>query len=389
VLARGGAALSSPKQSAVERQRSVFPYYAGFSEAFVRDVFDALQVSASQVVLDPWNGSGTTTAVARRAGMESVGIDLNPALAVVARARLATPADLEEARLALKDSGRSLSQAFLREACSSAYQSSARSILLLAIFRIARRRLRERDHVGTNPTWWQSDLSEVKKVIASISKSRADEELTELEPKLLKSNAATKGAVSLVIGDVLAASLPKRADIIVTSPPYLTRIDYVKATLPELLVLSMVEDISIDKMRRTMIGSPVVGQGPNSVPRNIGEYAKVVLSQIGSHTSKASETYYLAFFTTYISKMLSAFDRLKRIAAPRAKMVLVVQGSHYKEIFVDLAQLSIELAASAGFNLVSRADFRFKQSFAQLNPRANGYNLDTAQETALLLERSI
>lgn len=40
------------------------------------------------LVLDPWNGSGTTTAVARQLGIRASGFDLNPALVVIANGRL-------------------------------------------------------------------------------------------------------------------------------------------------------------------------------------------------------------------------------------------------------------------------------------------------------------
>ena len=387
MLALGGAALSSPKQTTAERHSSLFPYYAGFSEAFVRDVLDALQATPDQVVLDPWNGSGTTTTVAKHAGLSSVGIDINPAMAVVAKARLSTERNISEARQLLKGSGRKLSQKFLCEACCSPYGSASRASLLLAIFRLTRRRLRDGDRVATNPTWWQLSRSEVMQAIASISQSQLDDELSELSSKIPIVNGGTN-KVSLVRGDLLVSNLTQiAADIIITSPPYLTRIDYVKATLPELLVLSLLEDFSFDELRRAMIGSPVIGRGPNFMPREIGSYAKSLLSQIASHESKASSTYYLAFFSTYISKMFGAFEKLGTIARPGARMVLVVQGSHYKEVFVDLARLSVDFAKSVGFELVSRADFNFKQSFAQLNPRANGYSLDTAQETALLFKR--
>ncbi len=389
MLARGGAALSSPKQTTAERRSSLFPYYAGFSEAFVSDVLDALQANVDQVVLDPWNGSGTTTTVARRAGLSSIGIDINPALAVVAKARLATDKNVSAARQLLRESGRRISQTFLHEACHSPQKSATRSFLLLAIFRLTRRKLRDRDRIATNPTWWHLSQSEVKQAIASITKSQLDAELLELSSKLSTAKGGT-GRVSLVKSDILASTLPEfAADIIITSPPYLTRIDYVKATLPELMVLSLLEDFSFDEMRRAMIGSPVIGRGPDFVPNGIGRYAKSILSQVGSHGSKASETYYLAFFSTYISKMFSAIEKLKTFALPEASLVLVVQGSHYKEIFVDLAQLSIDFATSAGFNFVSRADFNFKQSFAQLNPKANGYNPETAHETVLLFKRSL
>lgn len=386
MLALGGAPLSSPKQTTTERQSSLFPYYAGFSEAFVRDVLDALQTSSDKVVLDPWNGSGTTTSIAGRNGLASIGIDINPAMAVVAMARLASQKHLAAARGILANSGRTLSQKFLIENCSSPYDCSTRSLLLLAIFRIARRKLRDRDRLATNPTWWQLDQAEVRKVLTSITKIQVDRELDELGLKL--STSARSAKVSLVRTNLLGSALPQiAADIIITSPPYLTRIDYVKATLPELLVLSLVEDFSIEELRRSMIGSPVIGRGPDSMPVHIGDYGKALLAQIAAHPSKASATYYLAFFSSYISRMFSSFERLSGLARPGARMVVVVQGSHYKEIFVDLARLSTDFASAAGFQLMSRADFNFKQSFAQLNPRANGYSMDTAQETALLFKQ--
>ena len=373
-MALGGAALASPKQTTAERHSSLFPYYAGFSEAFVRDVLDALQVTADHVVLDPWNGSGTTTTVAKQAGLSSIGIDINPAMAVVAKARLSTERNINEARQLLGESGRKLSQKFLLQACCSPHSSATRSSLLLAIFRLTRKRLRDQNRVATNPTWWQLSRSEVMQAIASISKLQVDAELSELGAKIPIGNSGAN-KVSLIRGDLLTSNLAHvAADIIITSPPYLTRIDYVKATLPELLVLSLLEDFSFDELRRAMIGSPVIGRGPDCMPREIGSYAKSLLSRIASHGSKASGTYYLAFFSAYISKMFSAFEKLGSIARPGARMVLVVQGSHYKEVFVDLPRLSVDFAKSAGFDLVSRADFNFKQSFAQLNPRANGYS---------------
>ncbi|MES2193710.1 MAG: DNA methyltransferase [Pseudomonadota bacterium] len=389
MLALGGAALASPKQTTAERRSSLFPYYAGFSEAFVRDVLDALQATADQVVLDPWNGSGTTTTVVKQAGLNSIGIDLNPAMAVVAKARLSTQRNIAEARQLLNESGRHLSQKFLRHACCSPYSSATRSSLLLAVFRLTRKRLRDQDRMATNPTWWQLSRSEVMQAVASISKSQLDNELTEIGTKISIGNSGTN-KVNLIRGDLLASNLERvTADIIITSPPYLTRIDYVKATLPELLVLSLLEDFSFDDLRRSMIGSPVIGRGPDCMPRDIGDYAKSLLSQIAAHDSKASATYYLAFFSAYISKMFAAFEKLNSIARPGARMVMVVQGSHYKEVFVDLPRLSVDFAKSVGFDLVSRADFNFKQSFAQLNPRANGYSLDNAQETALLFRRPL
>ncbi len=64
-----------------------YRYYAGYSTQFVRDVLDHLDLPKGATVLDPWNGSGTTTATASEAGFGVTGYDANPALVIVALAR--------------------------------------------------------------------------------------------------------------------------------------------------------------------------------------------------------------------------------------------------------------------------------------------------------------
>src|SRR2546429_8013227 len=63
-----------------------YRYYAGFSADSVRDIVSELKVWPDQLVADPWNGSGTTTAVADEPGIPSCGGDINPAMVVIAKA---------------------------------------------------------------------------------------------------------------------------------------------------------------------------------------------------------------------------------------------------------------------------------------------------------------
>jgi hypothetical protein len=94
------ASIPSPKLTRAEKRDLIYPYYAGFSEMFVASMFDRMGVIGGSRVLDPWNGSGTTTLVASMRGIRSTGYDLNPALVIVARARAANAEDLSSAKLA-------------------------------------------------------------------------------------------------------------------------------------------------------------------------------------------------------------------------------------------------------------------------------------------------
>jgi DNA methylase len=70
-----------------------YPYYAGFTAKFTQKVFEISQIPKSSVILDPWNGSGTTTSVADQMGYSAIGYDINPVAALVANAKLARPQD--------------------------------------------------------------------------------------------------------------------------------------------------------------------------------------------------------------------------------------------------------------------------------------------------------
>ena len=65
-----------------------FPYYAGFSSPFARKIIQSSGLGQGSTALDPWNGSGTSTAAAAISGYRAIGFDLNPVMAVVAKARL-------------------------------------------------------------------------------------------------------------------------------------------------------------------------------------------------------------------------------------------------------------------------------------------------------------
>lgn len=65
--------------------RELHPYPARFREEIPRQALELLDVDGP--VLDPFCGSGTTLAEARRRGLPSIGIDLNPIACLISRVR--------------------------------------------------------------------------------------------------------------------------------------------------------------------------------------------------------------------------------------------------------------------------------------------------------------
>lgn len=67
----------------------------------------------------------------------------------------------------------------------------------------------------------------------------------------------------------------------------------------------------------------------------------------------------------------------------------VVQPSFYKEIFVDLPELMIELVGQLGFSLEEMVYFDSKRSMVAVNKKANAAAAQKAVEAAVIMKRRV
>lgn len=87
---------------------AIHPYPAKFIGEIPRALIEALPLPAGTGVLDPFSGSGTTLVEAQRAGLPSVGIDLNPIACLIATVKTSSLANgfleaVEEIVIAAKE----------------------------------------------------------------------------------------------------------------------------------------------------------------------------------------------------------------------------------------------------------------------------------------------
>lgn len=75
-----------------DRGRQFHPYPARYISALPRQIFELLDTREG-VILDPFCGSGTTLVEARRRGLPSIGIDLNPVACLISRVRTSSWVD--------------------------------------------------------------------------------------------------------------------------------------------------------------------------------------------------------------------------------------------------------------------------------------------------------
>jgi hypothetical protein len=413
---RGG--LRSPK---LHGKSPWYRYYAGYSAGFVSDALDLLEAERKSVVLDPWNGSGTTTAVAFGKGIESIGVDLNPALVVVARARvlsrLLAPSLEPLCRDILVHSRTAAQSDPIADPLASWFdhatvtrlrgvETSIRHVLVgedaadnglqladrvsalaafyyTALFRTVRTLARSAR--TSNPTWVKDSVEKpvsaswrtLDRLMLSSCREFGDALVTPAEGE---------PALRLLVGSSTFLALTSGSvDVVLTSPPYCTRIDYVAATRPELAVLGMSRDEQ-RALRSRMIGTPTIATELPVRADDWGATALRFIEGVERHTSKASATYYRKHYVQYFAGLRASLDSILTACRPGAHLGLVVQDSHYKELRLDLALVAREMLELRG-----RAQFTCYEfsggSMAAINPRARKYRESFAVTESLLVSR--
>ena len=399
------ATVSCPK---LPRHSSGYRYYAGYSRSFVYDILSRWPSHA--LVLDPWNGSGTTTTVAAESRLDCVGVDLNPAMVVVARAALLCDEDilmirrqtreLRELRSAsvpvapddplLEWLDRS-SVARLR-ALQTALIGSARlstldiadlgpvqAFWLTLLFNTVRRATKAWQ--SSNPTWvksrrygqpaklyWRPTVDEVYREAKTAAGPVAVKPLTA---------RVVLGTSTDLIG------FGFKPDLVLGSPPYCTRIDYAVATRIELSVLGFTFAEQLE-LRRALIGTTTVPPVFKTSACEIGSTARRTLDAIANHPSKASRSYYWKWLAQYFEEYAASLAQVAQVTSRTGTIGLVVQDSYYKEVHLDLAQITAEILAAFSWQLYHSYTFTTRRSFAQINPRAVAY-----RNKAKLYERAL
>ncbi|MDB5801274.1 MAG: hypothetical protein JWL63_2213 [Rhodocyclales bacterium] len=377
-----------------------------------------MPLKPNSLIFDPWNGSGTTTQVANQLGHDAFGLDLNPAMVIVAKAGMLSPLEepslLAIAKLLAEQVGSvsvcatdntvdplltwltPLSVNYIRSienAINHGFISNNRYIKLdtnealdrvapiaaffyVALFGTVRRLLGQ--FIPTNPTWIKKPRDSANRKRPS-GKAILDTFVLEVQRLIDKKiwhrekDPKNKNSIHLKIGN--AENIPLKdetVDAIISSPPYCTRIDYAVATSIELAILRF--DLhEFDTLRRNLTGTSTVERVTKKTDARWGKTCATFLDQLYHHPSYASKTYYFKNHLQYFESLAHSIHEIRRTLKPKGHCVLVIQDSHYKEIHNDVPNIAIEMAAFSGLKLVRRENFSAARSMVGINGRAQKY----------------
>lgn len=413
----GGLKVLSPKRE-TDTQTSKsqwFNFYAGYSFDFAESIIRSANLNEKSLILDPWNGSGTTTTAAAHCGFDSKGFDRNPAMIVAAKARLVSHLEKNALNRIAKSIARSsdkLEDVFPEEPLTLWFSprtagkirslersvtqltigdpsnqktdlylevssfSPSSAFYLLAIFNVVRNLMTS--FRASNPTWVKKARENERLDVPDQVVSESFEK--EVENMLASLSSGTSWLshpmkpASIELADSRNLPLENNiVDLTVTSPPYCTRIDYAVATSPELAVLGLGNSSIYDTFRRELIGTTAIRSGTYAISKDWGKTCKEFIETSKAHTSKASSTYYYKSHLQYFHALHESIAQIHKVTKPEGRLIAVVQDSFYKDVHNDLAKIFSDMSINLGFEFTGRRDFNVTRLLSGVNPKAKRY----------------
>lgn len=403
-----------PIKKGFQSNSALFSYYAGFSENFTVNLLDQLTCKNKQsTIFDPWNGSGTTTFSAYKLGQNAIGNDLNPVMLIIAKARLINVLDLssleaicytifhnssrdknhfpyendplntwfsDKSCILLRKIENSINKNFI---CFKSYSSLTENnslnklstigaFVYVVLFKTIKTLLKA--FIPSNPTWVKKPKKDEDKLEVSYIdiKNTFFSILDDtVKSHVFNDSLNTNASINLHLNNSTSLSQTNQSvDIILTSPPYCTRIDYAIATSIELATIRVAD---IRSLRENLIGTSTVKKeimAPNPL---WGKTCNTFLKNVQEHTSIASSTYYYKNHLQYFDDIYKSIEQISRILKLNGLFISVVQNSFYKEINNDLAKTLSEMSQNCGLNLIREDHFQAKINMSSINSKSNRY----------------
>lgn len=362
---------------------SLYTTFSGDFGAYALDI--CLRAGCTRIA-DPFSGMGTLAEAARARPVDLRVSDISPFAVLSSAFRSAPVAEIERgialfetliSRTPVQDERAVFEGLFhalaahagtpiatiLENPSASRLRVTAVAVYLAALSRI---RLYKR-FAGSNPTWVKrpDEIADGASTLDAIDATViAAREFARRLPDLDSANR-TSSTWSCIDSNIFA---PNALDAIVTSPPYANRTDYIRHYLPASELLLEAAGRDERQVRAQQIGTPLIreSQPVSTLPPALMN----LLEEIRTHNSYASERYYYKGFLYYFNDMQDALRCMHLWLRSRGLLMMVVQDTYYKDVYVPTASLLVELATHIGFQFEGRRDWPVRQHLSRLSPHS-------------------
>ena len=397
------------KNNTIILQNNWYNYYAGYSDSFIIKYLKKYSKDyINPIVLDPWTGSGTTNIVSNYLYLKNVGFDINPAMIIISKAKLydcsklnidnltklfsidvipknnsceandyllhwferSTVHMIRNVEAVIQKSILSFNNIGILKTRNISQISNKTAFYYLLLFKTIKHF--SKSLTKSNPSWVKTSNIESK---ISISEMEFISEFLGFAQQLKTQCTTINDYSSFSLGNSREMCLESEyVDIVLTSPPYCTRIDYAISTIIELSVIGYTND-EIDALRKDMIGTPKILSKDNEydLEQFVSQKTKAILKRIKAHKAKAAESYYYKTFFQYFENMQSSISEINRVTKRGGVVMMILQDSYFKEIYINLKQCIVETFEHYGFSLVEAKAYKASNNIRSINTNSRKY----------------
>jgi len=361
-----------------------YKYNQGFAMDLVVALLHDLDVSKTDVVLDPFAGSGTTCLTCRQNGIPSIGIEISPLMVWVAstKVRRWNPKDLRQMLSAFsppepkncrnlnyensifaKYLTKAYSIGILRQLWSIAeyidsmnLSASLHSFLKLGMLSIMEDVSQIRKHGSHYRFMLRPESIGLQKLNTPIISPDSDIRyilISRLE-EMIADTVANPMSTPLAMCKIQTADArscdieSESVDVVITSPPYLNRNNYIAQQKAELAILSLVESTEQyhDLVDQT-IRSHVEGQFKSGNAGSTFPEVQIIVDALS--LTKNNNPKIPHMIAAYFDDLAATFRELWRIMRSGGRAAFVVGNSRWGGVVVPVDHLLLKLAEDIGF----------------------------------------
>lgn len=412
VLKNGG--YSNYEDTTTMPRHRWYYYKEGFSPNLVEKAIEQTGVGKDDLVIDPFNGSGTTTLAASILGYNSVGIEVNPFTSFLSNAKI-TNADLSELNNIESKLLQSVEKGHLSpllgfstfsqrdnlekwlfndkvlnsfeggwDYTNSISNYNIRNLIRLALISSAMQNcnakrdgkcLRYRDNWSLNQFDSDSFLESLKLNFSNI-KSDVIEAPIQTTTKIINGDCRHVLSQQDLINDF---------KLCVTSPPYLNTFDYTDIYRPELyLGKFIIGTQQLYDLRLTTVRSHIQAKWSEPTKSDFGLLYDQTINHINENKERLMHKNIPLMIQAYFEDMQNILKLLKVKAARDGQVWFVVSNSAYAGLEVPVDLIIGDIAAKAGWYLKEIGVLRYVRK----RKTKHSPDITTLRESVIILSKS-